>query len=155
MKTLLLIFQIVLAFPLTGYCEVYMKSFATSTWVNCIADGGDYIWCGTQKNVIKVRKSDNSITRYGISEGLPYPDVSSIKIDKDGLVWAVTNNVNDNSSRDAYISNFDGTKWSIFCSQGKCDILAVFCGFEIRSLVRPAQVGQKFLFQSLRPLLQQ
>jgi ligand-binding sensor domain-containing protein len=78
--------------------------------VTAMADGADFIWCGTTDGLVKIQKATGAVTHYTkTNSGLPSNEVTAVALDRNGSIWVGT--------RDplwAGLARFDGTRWVVY-----------------------------------------
>lgn len=107
-----------------GKFETIMQADALQGMVILImmADRDGNIWIGGNKGIIR-RSPAGEIHRYGMSDGLPDPNVRALWADRDGNVWAGTNNG---------IARLQGNRFVTSGQDDPEDGMAIRCLFEDR-----------------------
>lgn len=82
------------------------RTYPTDDLVTALAAHGDTLWVGTSNGAIRFNRLDGNSTRYTTADGLVAPAISSIAVDRNGVVlfgaWG------------GNVSKFDGQSWTPF-----------------------------------------
>lgn len=82
------------------------RTYPTGDLVTALAAHGDTLWVGTSNGAIRFNRLDGNSTRYTTADGLVAPAISSIAVDRNGVVlfgaWG------------GNASKFDGQSWTPF-----------------------------------------
>lgn len=99
---------LILLFPIP--CIVHSEGVWTSYYPNSRFNGvikleGNYIWCSTDRFLLRFDKQNETFTPYTTDDGLTSNTVLSIAVDNEGVRWFGTTNG---------LSRFDGSNWKTF-----------------------------------------
>ncbi len=101
-KKLLLIAILCIATHVPASGEGRWDTFTNTIYIRCMAQQGEYIWCGTGGGVVRVDRRDGSRAVYTTRDGLICNNIQSIAVGLDGVVWVSTF---------LGVSSFDGKTW--------------------------------------------